>query len=268
MTCRVESNAGSTRTRAWACIDASSKVLAPQVTSLDLSTNRHGPVEEYQPHHRKQALPGEVCISKVFDHEFATDSLDSILAANSTRSLTERGITHILSVCCDQIPAEVPESGFRHMRIAVEDVPSANLLIHLPVACRWIDQALRSGGVVLVHCYQGLSRSAAVIAAYSKHVTSTPAITYPDCMLLKSCGRDALLLRRQWSSFGTVRKANDFSHAIHSHLKYVAREQIWINESFIEQLVLFELCGYQPSETNGIYMNWKLRIDREAGLRR
>lgn len=157
--------------------------------------------------------------------------LGNILAANSTRSLTERGITHILSVCCDQIPAEVPESGFRHMRIAVEDVPSANLLIHLPVACRWIDQALRSGGVVLVHCYQGLSRSAAVIAAYI-----------------------------MWSRRVTAAQAMEFVRN--------AREQIWINESFIEQLVLFELCGYQPSETNGIYMNWKLRIDREAGLRR
>jgi dual specificity phosphatase 12 len=52
------------------------------------------------------------------------------------------------------------------MRIPVEDVDDADLLIHLPIACRFIDNALRSQGVVLVHCVQGLSRSAAVIAAY------------------------------------------------------------------------------------------------------
>ena len=37
-------------------------------------------------------------------------SFISILAAKSSRSLTERQITHIVSVCTDPIPADVPES--------------------------------------------------------------------------------------------------------------------------------------------------------------
>ena len=58
------------------------------------------------------------------------------------------------------------------MRIPVEDVDYADLLIHLPSAVRFIDQALRDGGVVLVHCVQGLSRSATVVAAYGRlHLT-------------------------------------------------------------------------------------------------
>jgi dual specificity phosphatase 12 len=52
------------------------------------------------------------------------------------------------------------------MRISVEDVDYADLLIHLPSAIRFIDKALREHGIVLVHCVQGLSRSAAVVAAY------------------------------------------------------------------------------------------------------
>jgi dual specificity phosphatase 12 len=88
------------------------------------------------------------------------------MAARSSRSLAERRITHIISVCPDAIPAELPESGICHMRIPVEDVDYADLLIHLPSACRFIDQALRGGGVILVHCVQGISRSAAVVAAY------------------------------------------------------------------------------------------------------
>ena len=90
------------------------------------------------------------------------------MAARSTRSMTENRITHIVSVCADPIPGEVPASGICHMRIPVEDVDYADLLIHLPSACQFIDQALRSGGVVFVHCVQGISRSAAVVAAYCR----------------------------------------------------------------------------------------------------
>lgn len=59
------------------------------------------------------------------------------------------------------------------MRISVEDVDYADLLIHLPSACQFIDQALRNGGNVLVHCVQGISRSATVIAAYCKNLSSS-----------------------------------------------------------------------------------------------
>ena len=82
--------------------------------------------------------------------------------------MTENHITHIISVCADPIPGEVPASGICHMRIPVEDVDYADLLIHLPSACQFIDRALRSGGVVFVHCVQGISRSAAVVAAYCR----------------------------------------------------------------------------------------------------
>ncbi|KAF9006557.1 protein-tyrosine phosphatase-like protein [Cyathus striatus] len=152
--------------------------------------------------------------------------LGNIDAARSTRSLQERRITHILSVCTDAIPAELPESGITHMRIPVEDVDYADLLIHLPAACHFIDTALRQGGVVLVHCVQGISRSAAVVAAYimrTQRINATPL-----------------------------------------------RDQIWPNAGFQEQLVLFELCQYAPSPSNGIYVNWRTNLDRRlraAGLR-
>ncbi|KAF9534728.1 protein-tyrosine phosphatase-like protein [Crepidotus variabilis] len=159
--------------------------------------------------------------------------LGNIMAARSTRSVNENRITHILSVCSDQIPAELPEAGISHLRIEVEDVDYADLLIRLPEACRFIDTALRSGGVVLVHCYQGLSRSAAVVVAYM-----------------------------MWSRRIGVTHAMEMVRG--------ARDQIWINPGFHEQLVLFELCQYSPSPSNGIYYNWRTKLDRrlrEAGLR-
>ncbi|KAG6821552.1 hypothetical protein H0H93_000061 [Arthromyces matolae] len=160
--------------------------------------------------------------------------LGNIQAARSSRSLSERNITHILSVCNDHIPAELPESGVRHMRIPVEDVDYEDLLIHLPSACRFIEEALRSGGNVLVHCVQGISRSATVIAAY-------------------------LMWRR---------RASNATEAL--QMVRAARDQIWPNPGFQEQLVLFELCQYSPSPANGVYASWRGKLDRKlkaAGLR-
>lgn len=124
----------------------------------------------------------------------------SIIAARSPRSLSERRISHIgmlsafftfprqslslsgssfkVSVCEDPIPADSPASGIRHLRIPVPDVDYADLLIHLPTACSFIHQALKDGGIVLVHCEQGLSRSATVVAAYCKHVYEMVAGSY------------------------------------------------------------------------------------------
>ncbi|KAJ7131711.1 protein-tyrosine phosphatase-like protein [Mycena crocata] len=150
--------------------------------------------------------------------------LGNITAARSTRSLTERRITHVLSVCNDPVPAELPQSGMQHMRIPVEDVDYADLLIYLPCACQFIN-AIRSGGTILIHDVQGLSRSAAVVAAYlmwSHRITATKALNI-------------------------IRKV---------------RDQIWPNPGFQEQLVLFELCQYTPSVSDGIYKSWRYKLDR------
>ncbi|KAJ7598098.1 protein-tyrosine phosphatase-like protein [Mycena floridula] len=159
--------------------------------------------------------------------------LGNITAARSSRSLAEHRITHILSVCADEIAAEGFNSGISLLRISVEDVDYADLLIHLPSAVQFIDQAMKSGGVVLVHCLHGISRSAAVIAAYV-----------------------------MWARRMNATQALDFVRSI--------RDTIWPNAGFQEQLVLYELCQYQPSPYNDIYANWRTRLDRRlatAGLR-
>ncbi|TCD66033.1 hypothetical protein EIP91_001888 [Steccherinum ochraceum] len=51
-------------------------------------------------------------------------------------------------------------------RLDIMDSTSADLKPHLEATVRWIDEKLRKGRNVLVHCQQGVSRSAAVVIAY------------------------------------------------------------------------------------------------------
>jgi dual specificity phosphatase 12 len=108
--------------------------------------------------------------------------LSSLVSAQSTRSLTERRITHIVSVCTDPIPAEHPQSGIQHLRIPVRDDPYEDLVIWMPRTCSWIDNALRSGGVVLVHGVHGLSRGATIMAAYRTGLVSPSLLPLLDPM--------------------------------------------------------------------------------------
>ncbi|KAJ7591614.1 protein-tyrosine phosphatase-like protein [Mycena floridula] len=169
-------------------------------------------------------------ISAVIPHRLF---LGNITAARSSRSLSEHRITHILSVCADDIPAQGSNSRIHHMRIDVPDLDHADLLIHLPSAVRFIDQALKNHGVVLVHCVQGISRSAAVMAAYV-----------------------------MWAQRMNATQALDFVRSV--------RDTVWPNAGFQEQLVLFELCQFSPGPHQGIYVNWRMQLDHRlstAGLR-
>jgi len=169
----------------------------------------------------------------------------SLVAARAPRTISERRITHIVSVCTDPIPADVPAGGIKQLRIPVEDVDYVDLLIHFPAACRFIHQAIAEGGTVLVHCNQGLSRSAAVVAAYVS--TSTAPRLLVDRILTGSVFQ--LMAARQLS-------AADAQDVVRR-----AREQVWINPGFQEQLVLWGICQYNVTPDNGVYKKWRMKID-------
>lgn len=40
-----------------------------------------------------------------------------------------------------------------------------------------------------------------------------------------------------------------------------AREQVWIRPGFQEQLALWGICQYNVTPDNGIYKNWRMKID-------
>lgn len=167
----------------------------------------------------------------------------SVTAARAPRTISERRITHIVSVCTDPIPADIPAGGIKQLRIPVEDVDYVDLLIHFPAACRFIHQAIAEGGTVLVHCGQGLSRSAAVVAAYVSESTIRSLVPQ---VLIRSVFQ--LMATRQIT-------ATDAQDVVRR-----AREQVWISPGHQEQLVLWGICQYNVTPDNGVYKKWRMGI--------
>jgi len=91
--------------------------------------------------------------------------LGSMTAVNDPDLLQEHRISHLVQVL-DVAWLPAARAGFECYRIDIRDSTSADLRPHLESVCNYIDRALRSGQNVLVHCQQGISRSAAVVMAY------------------------------------------------------------------------------------------------------
>jgi dual specificity phosphatase 12 len=71
-------------------------------------------------------------------------SLQIALSAEQKEILS---ITHIVSVC-----PEYPSTGLQHLSVPVRDTEYDDLLVHLPKACTFIEDALSEDGRVLVQC--------------------------------------------------------------------------------------------------------------------
>ncbi|KAJ7928372.1 hypothetical protein B0H13DRAFT_1597766 [Mycena leptocephala] len=145
--------------------------------------------------------------------------LKNLVAVRSTRSLTERRITHVLSVCTDTILAELPQPGIQRMRVPIEDVDYADLLIHLPSVCQFIDHAIRSVGAILVHDVQAIQEKGMTLRSYFPprlidHVVDTQCATRSEeqLILFERCQYQATpsnRIYRSWRSKLDRRKCRD-----------------------------------------------------------
>lgn len=108
------------------------------------------------------------------------------------------------------------------MAVPLRDMESENLLDYLDVCLDFIDES-RKKGSVLVHCFAGVSRSAAIITAY---LMRTERISLDDAL-------------------ESLRQSN---------------EAVCPNDGFLEQLSMFEEMGFKIDHSSTIYKRFRLKV--------
>ncbi|GLC36185.1 hypothetical protein PLESTB_001371000 [Pleodorina starrii] len=78
--------------------------------------------------------------------------------------LREQGVTHIVQVGIELQPSHAGK--FEYLSIPIQDLEGVDIVAHLPQIFEYMDSAFSRGGVVLVHCMMGISRSASTCIAY------------------------------------------------------------------------------------------------------
>nr|XP_018674211.1 PREDICTED: dual specificity protein phosphatase PHS1-like isoform X1 [Musa acuminata subsp. malaccensis] len=90
------------------------------------------------------------------------------LTARSMYTLQYLGITHILCLCSNetgQSESQYPDL-FQYKNFSIGDEEDTDISDIFEEASDFIDHVEQSGGKVLVHCFEGKSRSATVVLAY------------------------------------------------------------------------------------------------------
>lgn len=99
-----------------------------------------------------EILPGKLFIS-------------SFVVAGDLEKLKGQGITHIVNTAGDICESRFPEH-FQYLTYYLKDTNNEEISLLFYKTLSWIQSAMDSGGRVLVHCREGVSRSATMIIAY------------------------------------------------------------------------------------------------------
>ncbi|KAH9940661.1 protein-tyrosine phosphatase-like protein [Amylocystis lapponica] len=91
--------------------------------------------------------------------------LGNAFAARAVHTLKKHGISRVVTAMKDFIPPAEYDDIVR-MIVPVDDWPDDELLCHFEPVINFINAAKGAKTPVLVHCQQGASRSASLVAAY------------------------------------------------------------------------------------------------------
>ena len=168
--------------------------------------------------------------------------LGDLAAAESPDILATLGITHVLSVMNGHValpsssllPHLPPYQPLQRFQVPIQDHPFVELASHLPRTTAWIANALRDPHArVLVHCVQGISRSATVVAAYLMATTGvSPVAAVARVKELRGCAnpnegfRVQLLEYEQCLLKSRTRDHHAHAHAHHAHPYRLGRGEL------------------------------------------
>ncbi|XP_068658878.1 dual specificity protein phosphatase 1-like [Aristolochia californica] len=105
--------------------------------------------------------------------------LGSVGVACNKELLKSLNVTHVLVVAQSLEPAH--PSDFIYKKVEVLDSPDTNIEQYFSECFDYIDEAKRTGGGVLVHCFAGRSRSVTIILAYlmkKHHMSLAQALNF------------------------------------------------------------------------------------------
>ena len=84
--------------------------------------------------------------------------------ARDLETLRSLGVTHIVNAAADCDCHY--EDAFQYLHVKLFDSPQENIAKHLARVLEFLKEVNGSGGVVLVHCQQGISRSCSLVLAW------------------------------------------------------------------------------------------------------
>uniref|UniRef100_A0A8C1NS13 protein-serine/threonine phosphatase n=1 Tax=Cyprinus carpio TaxID=7962 RepID=A0A8C1NS13_CYPCA len=91
-------------------------------------------------------------------------ALSSQDAAHDIDTLKKLKVTHVLNVAYG-VENVFPDL-FTYKTVTVLDLPETDITSYFPECFQFINEASQQGGVVLVHCNAGVSRSASVVIGF------------------------------------------------------------------------------------------------------
>lgn len=109
--------------------------------------------------------------------------LGSCGAAYNSDGITSCGVSHILCVANNLIDgikkAHRDRDDLDFLEISIEDKPGCTITDHFPTCFDYISSCLKANRGVLVHCFQGKSRSSSVIIGY---LMQTRGLTFEESL--------------------------------------------------------------------------------------